>query len=102
MFWLRTLSGLKIKPLCRGGSTPAPHPQLLPGNQGGQGLDEGIQDGKSHRLIPRPTSYSDSTYKGNAGSQEKNPHKQVFELLYHQLPQRLAWGVGGQEEESQG
>lgn len=49
-------------------------------------MDGGIQDGESHR----PTS--DGTYKGNAGSQEKNPHQEVFELLYHQLPQRLAWG----------
>lgn len=30
------------------------------------------------------------TYKGNAGGQEKDPHQEVFKLLYHQLPQGLS------------
>lgn len=32
------------------------------------------------------------TYEGNAGGQEKDPHQEVFKLLYHQLPQGLPWG----------
>lgn len=31
------------------------------------------------------------TYEGNAGGQEKDPHQEVFKLLYHQLPQGLPW-----------
>lgn len=32
------------------------------------------------------------TYKGNAGSQEKDPYQEVFKLFNHQLPQGLPWG----------
>lgn len=38
-----------------------------------------------------------STHEGDAGRQEKNPHQQVFKLLYHQLPQGLAWGRARRE-----
>lgn len=37
------------------------------------------------------------THKGNAGSQEKDPHQEVFKLLYHQLPQGLPWGKRQEE-----
>lgn len=59
-------------------------------------MDQGIKDGKRHSRSQTPHHSSDSpqTYEGDAGSQEKDPHQQVFKLLYHQLPQGLAWGRG--------
>lgn len=33
------------------------------------------------------------TYEWDTGSKQQDPDQEVFELLHHQLPQRLAWNT---------
>lgn len=37
------------------------------------------------------------TYEGDAGSEQEDPHQQIFELLQHQRPQGLTWKTGSND-----
>ena len=36
----------------------------------------------------------EGTHKGDAGSQQEDPHQEVLKLLHHQLPNGFTWGGG--------
>jgi hypothetical protein len=109
VFWLRTPLTLKIMPACgvcgedrRRKQRPPRAPPLRLGLENrmfrvwteGPGTVTAVSRPLASQDTPANLKMPSHTYKGNAGSQEKDPHQEVFKLLYHQLPQGLPWGTG--------